>query len=65
MARDTGTTMKPITLASAFRLDSGNTYAMHKFFANLCCTNVFSIRMCADIYRHIRTSVCGIIVTVF
>ena len=59
MARDTGTTMKPITSASAFKLDSDNTYTMHKFFANLCCTNVFSIRMCADInYTDIYGLLC-------
>ena len=51
MARDTGTTLKPITLASAFRLSILETTPLREFLAILCCTNVFSIWTCADVYR--------------
>ena len=42
MDRDTGTTKKPITSASAFRL----SILAWPF------SDVFSIRTCTDIYRH-------------
>ena len=55
MNRATGTTMKPIMSASAFRLDSG--------YSTPC---VSSWPFCAVImYVCIRTSMCGIISTIF
>ena len=49
MDKDTGTTMKSIMLVSAFRRLILATQR-HAFLDILCCTNVFSIRACADVY---------------
>ena len=58
MNRDTGTTMKPITPLDT-RFWQHN--AIHEFLAILCCTNVFSVRTCADF--HVWCTNYGILTT--